>query len=119
MRGTFNFITGFLLILNCFSPLASAQNITLVGKYKPTQTGFGDVWGESNMACMGVWLSSGYGSGSGFGIYDISTPSAPRLVKIYNYSATVQNRFEQGVISNKICYVGYLAEIFRTQPTTA
>ena len=95
------------ILLLVFLPLLTrAQNISLVGSYKPSQTGYGDVWAEGDIACMGIWLSSGYANGYGVGIFDISNPASPVLVSTYNFGATVKNRFEQGMIRNKILYVG-------------
>lgn len=97
--GTFTIV---LLCACCFS--GRAQNISLVGTNKPgSAVGFGDVWAEGNIACMGVWTN--YGS-YGIGIFDISNPASPQLITTYNYAANQQNRFEQGVIRNKILYVG-------------
>src|SRR5438552_9805831 len=80
-------------------------NLRLVGTNKPPQasTGFGDVWAEGNIACLGVWTA--YAT-FGIGIYDLSNPAAPNLLTVYNYATSAQNRFEQGVIRNKILYVG-------------
>jgi len=85
--------------------LPTKVNVKLVGSHKPSVTlgGLGDVWGDGNIAIMGVWTSY---TNYGFGIYDISTPSAPNLIKTYNYSTTAANRFEQGVIRSNILYVG-------------
>ncbi|MEO6182420.1 MAG: hypothetical protein ABIP76_04760, partial [Verrucomicrobiota bacterium] len=108
MRRVLNIFCSSFLICMCFAVSARTQgiNISLVGSHKPVQSGFGDVWGDGNLACMGVWLSAGYANGFGFGIYDISNPALPSLVSVYNYSANTRNRFEQGVITNQICYVG-------------
>jgi hypothetical protein len=98
------------LALSAMSFVAQAQfpsrlNITLVGSHEPPQasSGFGDVWGEGNLACLGVWTAY---STFGFGIYNIANPASPQLLTVYNYSATAANRFEQGVIRSNILYVG-------------
>lgn len=108
MRRSF-ILGGLCFSLLIFSgSLAQAQgiNISLVGSHKPPQSGFGDVWGDGNIACMGVWLSSGYNAGWGTGIYDISNPNSPALLTTYNYGSGVGNRFEQGVIRSNILYLG-------------
>src|SRR5437899_200518 len=94
-----------LLGVSSYAQFPTKLNITLVASNNPPQatSGFGDVWGEGNLACMGVWTAY---STFGIGIYDISTPSAPTLLTVYNYTNTVKNRFEQGVIRNRILYVG-------------
>lgn len=99
-----------LLLALLFGAVLSvnAQNISLVGTNKPVSgRGYGDVWGEGNMACMGVWLSAIYAS-YGVGIFDISNPSSPALLTTYKpYTGTTSaNQFEQGVLRNKILYVG-------------
>ncbi|MEP6662866.1 MAG: immunoglobulin domain-containing protein, partial [Verrucomicrobiota bacterium] len=96
-------------LLFCLAWIAvdsSAQNISLVGSNKPPQSGFGDVWGDGDIACMGVWLSAGYANGFGCGIFNISNPAHPVLLTTYNYTAGVQNRFEQGVVRSNILYLG-------------
>ena len=99
-------LTIALLIIFCSS--GRAQNITLVGTNKPSAAaiGYGDVWGEGNIACLGVW--TGYANNYGVGIFDISNPASPQLLTVYNYlpSTGAKNRFEQGVVRNKILYVG-------------
>ncbi|MGI8966381.1 MAG: hypothetical protein ACR2H1_09900, partial [Limisphaerales bacterium] len=97
----FKVFTG--IILAC-ALTGFSQNITLVGTSKPPTNGFGDVWGEDNLACLGIW--SGYGA-YGVGIFDISNPAAPNLIQTYSPSpSSVKNRFEQGVIRSKIAYIG-------------
>jgi hypothetical protein len=98
------------LLIFAVSQVASAQfpskvNISLVASNKPPQasSGFGDVWGDGNIACLGVWTAY---STFGFGIYDITTNASPRLLTNYTYSSGVGNRFEQGVIRSNILYVG-------------
>ncbi|MSU59369.1 MAG: hypothetical protein EXS35_14560 [Pedosphaera sp.] len=94
-----------LSIVALRSPAQSRLNITLVSSNKPPQasSGFGDVWGDGNLACLGVWTA--YAT-FGFGVYNIANPAAPQLLTVYNYSATAANRFEQGVIRSNILYVG-------------
>ncbi len=102
---------GCLLALTLFagflqsSQAASSLNIRLLSTNRPPEasSGFGDVWAEGNLACLGVWTA--YNT-FGFAVYDISNPSAPNRLTTYNWSATVQNRFEQGVIRNQILYIG-------------
>lgn len=103
------FILGWLVSLSlCLAVSTRGQgiNVSLVGSHKPLQSGFGDVWGDGNIACMGVWLSAGYANGWGTGIYDISNPHSPTLLKTYNFGTGVENRFEQGVIRSNILYLG-------------
>ena len=80
-------------------------NISLTANVEPPQasSGFGDVWGDGNIACLGVWTAY---STFGVGIYSIANPAAPQLLKVYNYGSGVGNRFEQGVIRDNILYVG-------------
>ena len=87
--------------------LAEAQNlnISLVSSFKPTQasSGYGDVWGDGNLAFMGSWTA--YAT-FGVGIFDISNPSSPNLLTIYNFTNTTGNQFEQGVLRSNILYIG-------------
>jgi hypothetical protein len=94
-----------LLAASSFAQSPTKLNIRLVGTNRPPQasSGFGDVWAEGNIACLGVWTAY---STFGVGIYDISNPASPSLLTVYNYSTTAQNRFEQGVIRNQILYAG-------------
>lgn len=81
-------------------------NISLVGSNKPPQasSGFGDVWGEGNIGCMGVWQSSAYNN-LGVAIFDISNPANPVLHTNYNpFPGSAANQFEQGVVRNRILY---------------
>ncbi len=98
-------IASFLLAATPTHAQPNKLNIRLVGTNKPPQasSGFGDVWGEGSNACMGVWTAY---STFGFGVYDISNPSTPLLKTNYTFGSGVGNRFEQGVIRDKILYVG-------------
>lgn len=79
-------------------------NINFLGQHEPPNSGiaFGDVWGEGNIACLGIW--TGYSSAYGVGIYDISNPNTPLLRSIYTTATSSQNQFEQGFVRNKIGY---------------
>jgi choice-of-anchor B domain-containing protein len=97
-------------MLLSFAPTVRAQfpsrlNLSLVGQHEPPEaaTGYGDVWGDGDLACLGTWTA--YAS-FGLGIYSLTNPAAPHLLKVYNFSNTVANRFEQGVIRSNILYVG-------------
>src|SRR5262245_14831073 len=82
-------------------------NLTLVSNVKPSANplSYGDVWGESNIVCLGVWLNySTYNYG--VGIYSISNPAAPVLRSIYSPSPTGNNQFELGAVRNNIGYFG-------------
>ena len=81
-RGIFFLFAG-LLAANAQFP--TKLNISLVGSNKPPQasTGYGDVWGEGNIGCLGVWQSTAYNN-LAVGIYDISNPGNPTLSSIYN-----------------------------------
>src|ERR1041385_5121050 len=94
-----------LLAASSFAQSPTKLNIRLVGTNTPAQasSGFGDVWAEGNIACLGVWTAY---STFGVGIYDISNPASPSLLTVYNYATTAQNRFEQGAIRNQILYIG-------------
>src|SRR4051812_41298364 len=74
------------------SAIPTKLNINLVGTNKPPQasSGFGDVWAEGNIACLGVWTAY---STFGIGIYDISNPALPNLLTNYTYGSGVGNRF--------------------------
>ncbi len=92
-----------LIVLSFFH--GHAQNISLVGSYKPSQasSGYGDVWGDGNIALMGSWTA--YPT-FGFGVFDITNPASPNLLTVYNFSTTTGNQFEQGVLRSNILYVG-------------
>ena len=86
-----------LLALGCAS--LPAASVRLVGQLDPLpgSDAYGDAWAEGDLACIGAWLG-----GSGVGIIDISTPSAPRLLAHYNPSPTTAGRFQEGAIRNRI-----------------
>src|ERR1043166_2740834 len=94
-----------LLAASSFAQSPTKLNIRLVGTNRPPQasSGFGDVWAEGNIACLGVWTAY---STFGIGIYNISNPASPQLLTNYTFSTGVGNRFEQGVIRSNILYVG-------------
>ena len=99
-----------VLTLYLLTSLARAQsrlNISLVGSNEPPQasTGFGDVWGEGNIGCLGVWQSSAYNN-LGVAFFDISNPGSPTWITNYNpFPGSAANQFEQGVVRNRILYV--------------
>lgn len=99
------FLAGLLSFSSAFAQRPATFNVSLVSNHKPSQatTGYGDVWGDGNLACLGVWTAYQM---FGFGIYDITNPAAPQLLTVYNFGSGVGNRFEQGVIRSNICYVG-------------
>ncbi|MBA4147489.1 MAG: fibronectin type III domain-containing protein [Verrucomicrobia bacterium] len=115
MRCGLDVFPKFLLILlfggffSLYRPAVFAQanfNITPLGNHRPLSgKDYGDVWGEDNIACLGIWL--GYSSSStpyGVGIYDISDPTEPTLLSTYLAASASHNQFEQGVVRNKIGY---------------
>ena len=97
--------SGFLSVL-CLAFSAQAQNIniTLVSQREPNASSsiqYGDVWGDGNIACLGVY--QGYTTPYGVGIYNISTPSSPTLLTTYNTTGS-ENQFEQGIVRSNIGY---------------
>lgn len=105
-RALFQLVLAFALFgFETIGFTQSKLNVSLVGQHKPPQasTGFGDVWGDGNLACLGVWTA--YNT-FGFGIYSITNPASPQLLTVYNFGSGVANRFEQGVIRSNILYVG-------------
>lgn len=99
------FLLPLILLTASFGHAQSRLNISLVASNKPPQaaSGFGDVWGDGNIACMGVWTAY---SSYGIGIYNIANPASPVLLTNFTYGSGVGNRFEQGVIRSNIMYVG-------------
>ena len=108
MRFVLNISRLLALFFISFATISPAQNIniSLVAQHEPPNSGinFGDVWGEGDIACLGVW--TGYGTHYGVGIYDISNPSVPNLVSIYSFTNASHNQFELGVVRNRIGYFG-------------
>lgn len=101
-------LIGCLLFLSVVSPKqALAQinfNIEKIAADRPYSKRFGDVWGEDNIACLGIWLDYAISPSFGVGVYDISDPSNPIRQSIYVASNSGHNQFEQGVVRNKIGY---------------
>lgn len=102
-------LTFALLALGIFNAAAqpSKLNISLVGSNEPPQatTGFGDVWGEGNIGCLGVWQSSAYNN-LGVAIFNIANPGNPTWITNYNpFPGSAANQFEQGVVRNQILYI--------------
>ena len=79
-------------------------NIIPLAQDRPYTKRFGDVWGEDNLACLGIWLDYNSGTPFGVGIYDISNPSNPVRRSVYVASNDNHNQFEQGVVRDKIGY---------------
>src|SRR5688500_115796 len=104
-NGIAKFFALLLLITFGWVPV-QAQNITLLSRTNPVtgSISFGDVWGEGNIACMGVWLN--YAPRQyGVGIFDITDPTAPVRLSTYFYTNSPNdNQFEQGVVRNQIGY---------------
>lgn len=97
-------LIAFLFLLVPFS--GRAQNITFLSQTNPVigSISFGDVWGDGNIAYMGVWQN--YSTRQyGVGIFDISNPANPQRLTTYFYSlASSHNQFEQGVVTNGLGY---------------
>ncbi|HMV82453.1 MAG TPA: hypothetical protein PLD20_19525 [Blastocatellia bacterium] len=91
---TFSVLAAFLLSVN----VLAQTNIKLVGQLKPFDVNnrYADVWGEGNYAYVGSF------NGSGLMIFDISTPSAPRMVG--NYDPPGGERFQDVMVINGIGY---------------
>ena len=99
------FLFAGLLAANAQFP--TRLNISLVGSNKPPQasTGFGDVWGEGDIGCLGVWQSSAYNN-LAVAIFNISNPANPTWLTNYSpFPGSSANQFEQGVVRNRILYV--------------
>src|SRR5262245_43920471 len=82
-------------------------NLTLVSQTKPSANplSYGDVWAESDLACLGVWLNySTYNYG--VGIFSVTNPAVPALLTVYSPAPTSQNQFELGTVRNRIGYFG-------------
>ncbi|MFN7140080.1 MAG: LVIVD repeat-containing protein, partial [Limisphaerales bacterium] len=102
----------FLTAVLIPSHLSHAQvnfNITELGRHLPISgKGYGDIWAEENIACLGIW--TGYNSTTtpyGVGIYDISNPAAPNYLANYIVATNAaHNQFEHGALRNKIGYFG-------------
>ncbi|MFN7137839.1 MAG: immunoglobulin domain-containing protein, partial [Limisphaerales bacterium] len=100
-----------LLLLLCFSwivqPLGAQVNfnITPLSIARPySGKGYGDVWGEGDIACLGIY--TGYNSGTlyGVGIYDISNPALPVFLANYRAASGSHNQFEHGMVRDRIGY---------------
>ncbi|MDX2043994.1 MAG: choice-of-anchor B family protein [Acidobacteriota bacterium] len=92
-------ITLVVLVAIFLSASVNAQaTIKLLGQLDPFDgdNRYADVWGEGNFAYLGSF------SGTGVMIFDISTPSAPRLVGHYNPSEG--GRFQDVMVINGIGY---------------
>ncbi|HHT9121167.1 MAG TPA: fibronectin type III domain-containing protein [Candidatus Hypogeohydataceae bacterium YC41] len=85
----------FVVIL---SSSAKGGNVSLVGQLDPFpgDDRYGDVWGEGNYAYIGSFR------GSGVGIIDISTPSAPFLAAYYEPAS--RGQFKDVQVKNGIGY---------------
>lgn len=87
------------LVAFLFSIPASAQNpINLVGHIDPFDgdNRYADVWGEGNFAYVGSY------NGNGLMIFDISNPTAPKLVG--NYVPAEGGRFQDVIVAGGIGY---------------
>ncbi len=105
-----NFVRATFLSL-CFGTLpthAQNANITFISQREPNTSSsiyYGDVWGEGDIACLGIWR--GFAAPYGVGIYDISNPASPILRSTYiSAISSADNQFELGVVRNKIGYFG-------------
>lgn len=102
--------SGLLFLLGGWpghAQIPTKLNINLVSTVKPSANplSYGDVWGEGDIACLGVWL--GYNTYNyGVGIYSISNPAAPVLLSVYRASSVNDNQFELGALRNRIGYFG-------------
>lgn len=85
-----------------FSARAQNINISYVTNKEPNTSAsiqYGDVWGDGNILCLGVYL--GYTTPYGVGIYTNLT--SPTLVSTYNTTGS-ENQFEQGIVRSNIGY---------------
>ncbi len=109
LRPIFVFLFSLLVWCSAVKPAKAADfNITKYTNTIPLAgKSYGDVWGEGNIACLGIWLGYSNLTYYGVGTYSITNPAAPVLLSTYvSADSFHHNQFEQGVVRNRIGYFG-------------